>query len=151
MLKTKITELGVSTLQNIPCYHDRPLNQPLYALRMMVVHHSRMMENAHILNQKCDSHPEQFGFGQTRFETMEDGQKLLERSVRHSGPNNHPRPVVFLGHAVENDIEATKKQMQVDLNAHDVIAFTLDTQVMALEIGIAKHRHMGLKDVLGQF
>ncbi|KAF2638631.1 hypothetical protein P280DRAFT_369115, partial [Massarina eburnea CBS 473.64] len=145
--KTKITELGISKLASF----SSSKGEPLYALRDMTVHHIRLMENAHLVNEMCASHPDKFGFGQTRFQTVDEGRELLEQSFLHKREDGKYRPVLFLGHAIDNDIEAMKQSMGVDVEKQDVIILVLDTQVMAREMKISDHHLMGLKDILDNF
>lgn len=150
---TAVTELGLATVPS-PLSRFSTSKRPLQDdLCDMEVFHARIMENAHMVNWKlCKGYPEDFQFGQTTFVTMNEGRQMLLESFRWGHVGEPLRPIIFIGHAVDNDTEAMKERMRVDLAALGVIAVTLDTQVMAQELSIADvDRKISLKDILAEF
>lgn len=144
-----ITELGVGVVASP---RDSP-NDPFRPLWKMAVHHARMIEHAHMVNgKKCEAHPENFDFGATRFVTLEEGRQLLLHNFITYGEELNLRPIVLIGHAVENDIEAMKEHLEVDLASLGVILVALDTQFMAQELNIGvTNKKISLKNLLGHF
>lgn len=144
----KVTELGISVLP----YQEGPFNKPIYAISQMNVHHMRLKENAHMVNgEKCPGHPENFQFGPTSFVDATQAQQALRDCFLHGAPNGQLRPVVLIGHAIDNDIEVLREHFGFDLASLGVIVMTLDTQIMAKELGMFGGRPMSLKNILGQY
>jgi hypothetical protein len=141
-----ITELGVSIFLHQPRMNEPVMAHPLADLHSMITHHVRIIENAHMTNgELCQGYPEHFQFGKTRFVTMAQARQALLEAFRCG-------PVIFIGHAVDNDIAFMKSHMGVDLAALGTIAVTLDTQVMARELGLSPPtRKISLKALLAQF
>jgi hypothetical protein len=132
-----ITELGFAILDS------RDLATSLYkqegvwgALKHMQVQHIRLQETAHQVNtQLCPGRPDKFAFGETRFVRREEVRDVLQNAFLYpiDEYGSGYRPVVFLGHAVTNDIEILKKHFGIDLNELGTIVSTLDTQILAQE------------------
>ena len=142
-----ITELGIALTEA-----QSMTIKPLQPLENMAVRHARIKENAHMVNGKlCDGYPEDFQFGKTGFVSMTEGQDLLRFNFQPYDKNGKLRPVIFLGHAVDNDIEALKQKMSIDISEMGNIVMTLDTQVMAQELNMGGGRKLGLKDILAQY
>ncbi|KAA8613586.1 hypothetical protein Ptr902_10072 [Pyrenophora tritici-repentis] len=73
---------------------------------------------------------------------------FLQQDDSQSSPP--PRPIILLGHAVDNDTAMLKAAFGVDIEAMGVVVATLDTQVLATECEIAEPgRKMGLGRLLG--
>ncbi|KAF2250390.1 hypothetical protein BU26DRAFT_387166, partial [Trematosphaeria pertusa] len=145
-----VTELGISIIDTLSLSR---VGSPWTALASMQVHHARIMKNAHMVNgKKCAGHPDRFEFGATKFVTMEEARRLLLDSFSHSRGDGSLRPVIFIGHAVDNDVDSMKEHLGVDLNELGVIATALDTQAMATELGLVpESRLLSLKDLLAEF
>ncbi|KAF2657712.1 hypothetical protein K491DRAFT_776939 [Lophiostoma macrostomum CBS 122681] len=151
-----ITELGFSILDS------RNITTSLYsqegiwgALQHMQVKHIRLRETAHMVNTKlCPGRPDKFAFGETRFVHMDEARNILQEAFIHPineyGSGN--RPVIFIGHAVDNDIEMMKQHFGIDLNDLGTIVATLDTQILAQEAHLCPNwKKMCLKDLLRVF
>ncbi|KAF1972645.1 hypothetical protein BU23DRAFT_397790, partial [Bimuria novae-zelandiae CBS 107.79] len=144
----RITELGISTL---------PLDQtfttdPLPKLNNMTVHHFRIKENAHLVNgRRCEGHLEDFQFGSTGFVTEQEARGVLNALLCQEGVG-YLRPMILIGHAVENDIQVFRDHLHIDLAEYPIL-MTLDTQVMAKELGIEvpPGRKIGLRDLLDSY
>jgi hypothetical protein len=142
-----ITELGVCVI-DLPASYI-PTGNPWDILKYMQTYHLRISETAHMINTEyCPGRPDKFLFGSSEFVFKESVAKKLKY---HFWPEGD-RPVIFLGHAVENDIEVIKEHFGIDLNAHGNIVATLDTQVMAQEAGIGRPGQLiKLRDLLKHF
>lgn len=145
-----ITELGIAIIDTRDL-SGASFNSAWEVLEKMNVYHARIAENAHMVNTKyCPGRPDMFQFGQTRFVTKYEARQVLIDAFCHDdreGTRN--RPVVFVGHAVDNDVEMMNKHFGIDLNSLGSIIATIDTQVLALEAGIApKGTLLGLRGLL---
>ncbi|KAJ4349502.1 uncharacterized protein N0V89_008118 [Didymosphaeria variabile] len=142
-----VTELGISVLR-LP---QTMLGKPIHALNDMEVHHLRLKENAHWVNgEKCEGHPEDFQFGTTCFVDGTQAKQALSDTFKRYDTRGNLRPIILFGHAVGNDIDTLREQFDFDLAALGVIVLTLDTQVMAREVGLSSG-NMSLKNILGQY
>jgi hypothetical protein len=134
-VETKITELGVSIVES-SFVHNTSYTWPV--LDTMVTQHVRIKDNAHLVNNDfCEGHPNKFEFGKTSFVTIQEARTMLKHSFERSDKNNKPRPVIFVGHAVDNDIEIIKERFGFEIEALGVVVATIYTQVLSREIGIA--------------
>lgn len=146
----RITELGISAL-HLDLLPSNPNIWPIDKLVNMGLQHMRIIENAHLVNgEKCPGHPEKFGFGMTGFVDRGRARLALECAFQQLNELGQLCPIVFIGHAVDNDVQFMKEQLGVDLNSLGVLVMTLDTQVMAMELGMSKNA-MSLKNILAQY
>jgi hypothetical protein len=114
----------------------------------------RIKPHAHLTNKDlCAGYPENFQFGSTTFASISSVRRML-RSIflRHDHNGGSPRPVIFLGHAVENDYQVLKQRFGLDLLNLGTIVATLDTQLLAIDHGLVPHRRkIALKHLLAGF
>ena len=160
---SEITELGFGSVSVYSARSAISKNITDY-LASMSVHHIRIMENAHMVNgRRCAGNPEEFQFGRTGFATRLQGQGLLHSSlmkydddyVYETHPMQtipEPRPIIIIGHAVSNDLEEFNKYLGIDLTKYRIL-MTLDTQVMAREVGITGPNgpNISLKNLLEHY
>ncbi|KAJ4299008.1 hypothetical protein N0V90_004252 [Kalmusia sp. IMI 367209] len=148
------TEIGITSVL-VSSLRQAISGSPIHPLSSMEIHHMRIKENAHLVNgRRVAGHPEDFRFGATGFVTMEEAQQALFQLFQQYDEKKALRPVVIMGHDVDNDIEGLKERVGVDLSALGVISMTLDTQRMAKELGLANHKPHGklsLKDTLALY
>lgn len=143
-----ITEIGIATL--LPGKTRAEL--PVGLLKELEVHHLRVKENAHLVNGKMVAgHPEKFEFGKTAFVNTIEAKMALQDIFAQSDEEKHIRPVILLGHAVDNDIDILREKFDFDLAAFGTVMMVLDTQVMATELGLMGGKKMSLKHVLEQY
>jgi hypothetical protein len=145
-----VTELGVSILD--PRFID-DCNSSWQVLRDMVTQHVRIKQNAHLVNADlCQGAPDKFEFGKTSFVDMEQAKEMLRCSFLRFDKHGKPRPIIFVGHAVQNDVKMIKERFGFDIDALGVVVATLDTQVLAIETGLAPApRTLKLCDILSKF
>ncbi|KAF2023235.1 hypothetical protein EK21DRAFT_12746, partial [Setomelanomma holmii] len=130
-----ITEIGISVLD--PRYVTRK-GSAWDVLRSMTTHHVRVCEHAHMINSDfCQGSPEDFQFGKTSFVAVDEAKNVLrETFIQLDGRG--PRPIIFVGHAVENDVAMTKDRFGFDIAKLETVAATVDTQVLAAEYGVVQ-------------
>ena len=145
-----ITELGVSVLD--PRFIT-DWSSPWEVLRMMVNHHVRIKPNAHIVNSElCHGYPEDFQFGKSTFVSVEEAQSMLRHLFTRFDVVGQRRPVIFLGHAVDNDAKMMKERFGFDIESLGVVVATVDTQALAVEVSFtARGRKIRLRDVVEEF
>jgi hypothetical protein len=152
--KSCITELGISVLipetVNQIC---KNWDSPWDVIRRMLNFHVRIKPNAHLINSDlCAGHPEKFQFGKTTFVDMAQARKLLQYAFSRVDALGRPRPIVFVGHAVDNDIQVIKDRFGFDIDALGVVVATIDTQVLATENGLAENPwRIGLGALMGKY
>ncbi|KAF2825491.1 hypothetical protein CC86DRAFT_407700 [Ophiobolus disseminans] len=145
-----ITELGVSIID--PRFVT-DWTSPWKVLETMVTQHVRIKSNAHMVNRDlCKGHPDKFEFGKTSFVNVEQAKEMLRCSFLRFDTHGCPRPVIFVGHAVDNDASIIKKEFGLNLEALDILVATIDTQVLAAEIGLVQGtRTPKLSDLLAKY
>jgi hypothetical protein len=153
--KKFITELGISILdpRRLSNKDTNTSVSAWIALREMVNYHVRIRPNAHLSNgDKCPGHPDNFQFGKTSFVSAAEAKQLLTKAFTHLDPAGNKRPVIFCGHAVDNDAQLMKEKFDFDINALDVIIATIDSQVIAIEAGLFEAvRPPSLKTLLAKY
>lgn len=149
----KITELGIGSLSVYTVRAARTKNF-IDCLDSMKVHHMRILENAHMVNgRRCAGHPEDFQFGRTGFVPQSQAKSVLHKHLmKYNYAYMQPlylQPIVIVGHAIGNDVDEFKKYLGIDFEQYPVL-ITLDTQVMARELGIkgSKCPNISLQDLL---
>lgn len=145
-----VTELGVTILDPRKI-KDR--SQPWEILKATTNHHVRVKANAHLINgEMCAGHPEDFQFGKTSFVDMNEAKETLASSFIHIDGLGRPRPVIFLGHAVDNDTKTIEDRFGLDIDKLGVVVATVDTQSIAQETRLAATgRPIGLGSLLAKF
>jgi hypothetical protein len=150
-----MTELGISILTPSTVNSDpRKWESPWGVMRHLVNYHVRIKPNAHLVNgDLCPGHPDSFQFGRTSFVDKAQAHDLLKYAFQRKDESGRPCPIVFIGHAVDNDIQVLKQQFGFDVEALGVGVATLDTQVMVMELAIADTpgRKMRLSALLGMY
>ncbi|KAG9193761.1 hypothetical protein G6011_03796 [Alternaria panax] len=147
-----ITELGVSILD------PRSISQPTSSSAWDIVssmenHHVRIKPHAHLTNKDlCKGYPEAFQFGSTTFVGIDEAGTMLQDVFTRRDEFGNLRPVIFVGHAVDNDYEIIKSRFGLDLEELGTIVATIDTQVLAVEHGLIKpSRKMRLSNLLAEY
>ncbi|KAF2713718.1 hypothetical protein K504DRAFT_462216 [Pleomassaria siparia CBS 279.74] len=131
-----ITEIGISILDARDLDSKKSIWENIENLQAV---HARIKSNAHMLNtKKCPGRPDKFHFGETRFVSMEEAPEALKEAFSHRSERGSLRPVIFVGHAVDNDIEQIKDNFGIDLKELGNIVTTIDSQVLAVEAKIEK-------------
>jgi hypothetical protein len=106
-------------------------------LDAMVTQHVRIKTNAHMVNQDlCEGHPDNFQFGRTSFVNIEQAKQMLRCSFLHFDKRGRLRPVIFVGHALNNDVKLLRERFGFDVEAIGVVVATIDTQLLDLETRI---------------
>ncbi|KAK3214941.1 hypothetical protein GRF29_19g1751719 [Pseudopithomyces chartarum] len=143
----RITEIGIAMLNRCGS-----TSKPITKIQHMRVYHMRLKETAHLVNSlKCEGHPEDFSFGKTTFVTSSEAKQALNDSLVPRDLSGNLKPMVLIGHAVDNDIDVLREKFDFDLAALGNIVMILDTQVMASELGMNGQRKMRLGHILQQF
>lgn len=157
-----VNELGFSVIDTRDI---TPNSGPWDVLNTMKTYHLRIKEYAHMTNTHlCGGRPDKFQFGHTQFVDKNQVAPFVHDMfsyTKHDSPLaqcKNPvclikRPVIFLGHAVDNDIDVLKEHFDIDLGALSSIVTTIDSQVMAEEACIrsTKGRLISLKDLIARF
>ncbi|KAH7556519.1 hypothetical protein BM1_05953 [Bipolaris maydis] len=153
-----ITELGVCVLdpRTIPKPSSNNTTGPSPAwdiLAALETHHVRIKPHAHLVNKDfCSGYPENFQFGSTTFASISTAQKMLRSIFLRQDEHASPRPVIFIGHAVDNDYEVLKQRFGIDVLSLGTIITTLDTQTMAIEQSLSpNNRQISLKNLLAHY
>tara|TARA_R110002003_G_scaffold180_6_gene14381 strand:+ start:7453 stop:8385 length:933 start_codon:yes stop_codon:yes gene_type:complete len=120
-------------------------------LRNIYYYHIRVQESAHYVNRKwCPGNPENNRFGITRFATKQQAKDFLTSCIAwpvdETNPDGNKCLVIFLGHAVGNEIEMLQQELGVDPSVISNVVAIIDTQDIAREKGI---RGRGQKIGLG--
>jgi hypothetical protein len=147
-----ITELGVSIID--PRFISQPIpSSPWNILSSMENHHVRIKAHAHLTNRDlCKGHPEAFQFGNTTFISVDEATAMLRHVFTPQDEYGNLRPVIFMGHAVDNDYEIIKSRFGLDLEQLGTIVATIDTQVLAAEHELVKpSRKMRLSNLLAKY
>jgi hypothetical protein len=152
-----LTEFGLNTFArkdmaarlNSPSIgpHGETLMKEIY------FYHMRLLDKAHYVNRTfCPGDPEKNIFGVTRFVTDQEAKDFLTSMIAWpitSGAGTCP--VVFLGHAVSNEIEMLR-DLQVNPAAISNVVSIIDTQQIAREQGIRGRSHqIGLSQLMTHF
>ncbi|USP79643.1 hypothetical protein yc1106_06917 [Curvularia clavata] len=147
-----ITELGVSILdpRDLP---SSGTQSPWSILSKLQTHHICIKRNTHLVNgDLCPGYPDQFKFGITTYASIQSAKEMLQSVFLRHDPHGYARPILFLGHAVDNDYNMIKSRFGLDLEALGTIVATLDTQVLACEQGLAEpSRMMRLQHLLEHY
>lgn len=144
-----ITELGVAIID--PRYpNDR--TSPWKLLQSMITRHVRIAANAHLINSDlCSGCPDKFQAGTTTYSSITRAKDLLRSTFVRPDARGYFRPVIFIGHAVDNDARMLKERFDFDIQALGVVIATIDTQVMAAEQGVVpSSRKARLRDLLSK-
>jgi hypothetical protein len=147
-----ITELGISVLDPRRIPMPTP-SSPWDILSSMENHHVRIKPHAHLTNKDlCKGCPESFEFGSTTFVGVSEAKDMLRDIFTRRDEYGNLRPVIFMGHAVDNDYEIIKARFGLDLEEVGTIVATLDTQVLAVEHGLINpSRKMRLSNLLAAY
>lgn len=109
-------------------------------LKNIYYYHMRILGTAHFINHRfCPGNPENNHFGSTRFATKLEATEFLTRCIAWpldpDQPNGAKCPVVFLGHAVKNELEMLQQDLDIDPSAMSNVVAVIDTQNIANEQG----------------
>jgi hypothetical protein len=150
-----ITELGISIIA--PEIVEKALagkrRAPWDVISSMINYHVCIKDNVHMVNSElCPGYPDKFQFGTTTFVSVQEAQMLLRQAFLKYDASGQPRPIIFVGHAVENDIDIIKERFDFDIHALDVVVATIDTQVLAAESGHVNGKwKISLRDLLCRY
>lgn len=147
-----ITELGASVLD--PRFISQPISSSAWdILSSMENHHVRIKPHAHLINKDlCKGYPEAFQFGWTTFVHVDEARAMLHDIFTRRDEFGNLRPVIFVGHAIDNDYEIIKSRFGLDLQQLGTIVATIDTQVLAVEHGLIEpSRKMRLSNLLAKY
>lgn len=143
---TKLTELGIATWDSRVM---RGVSLGPYGENLMKniwFYHHRNIPNTHLLNLRyAKGDPSSNRFGRTAFLTPKElNTALFDCFV---GVN---RPVVFMGHALDNDFAKINHTLGFNVYSTEKIVFTIDTQELARETGAWTHPYneIGLKNLV---
>jgi hypothetical protein len=154
-----LTEYGLNTftrkemfptLQN-PDSHNKNILQNIY------FYHIRLLENAYYINRRwCPGNPEQNRFGVTRFATTKEAKDFLASClswpIDARKPDGEKCPVIFLGHAVNNDLDMLQKDIGINVTALSNVVAVIDTQTIANEKHIyGKGDKIGLGPLISRY
>lgn len=144
--QTILTEIGItaanSTELRAGCNNRGASRENL--LKQLYFYHYRMIPHAHLRNNRyCYGDPTANRFGQTRFVNVDEARDALEQIFNWPLDPSQPElglcPVIFIGHAVSNDVLILRRTLAVETRAFDAIVMTIDTQILAQEVGLAPH------------
>ncbi|KAF5853944.1 hypothetical protein GGP41_006692 [Bipolaris sorokiniana] len=122
-------------------------------LAALETHHVRIKPHAHLVNKDfCSGYPENFQFGSTTFASIPTAQEMLRSIFLRHDEHAFPRPIIFIGHAVDNDYEVLKQRFGIDVLSLGIIVSTLDTQTIAIEQSLSPmNRQISLKNLLAHY
>jgi hypothetical protein len=151
---THITELGISiSIPDIVNSDSSNWESPWKVMRHLLNFHVRIKPNAHLVNSElCPGYPHAFQFGRTSFVDVVQARELLKYAFYHMNEKRKLCPIVLVGHAVDNDVQILKDAFDFDVEDLGVVVATLDTQVMARELGLAEPgRKIRLSGLLAKY
>ncbi|KAF2029884.1 hypothetical protein EK21DRAFT_112559 [Setomelanomma holmii] len=98
-------------------------------------------QNAHYINRTfCRGYPEKNRFGITRFATKQQAKDFLTSCLSWpidvTKPDGDKCPIIFLGHAVENEMAMLQQELGVDPTVVSNVVAIIDTQHIAKEKGV---------------
>jgi hypothetical protein len=100
-------------------------------LQAMDNYYVRIKEHAYLINgELCPGHLDECQSGKTSFVNKHDARDMLQKCVLHYDAWRRLRPVVFVGHAVDNDFKIIKERLGLVIEALDVVVATMDTQTI---------------------
>jgi hypothetical protein len=116
-----------------------------------------LLDNAQYINRRwCPGNPEQNRFGVTRFATTKEARDFLTSClswpIDASKPEGEKCPVVFLGHAVNNDLNILQQELGIDSTVLSNVVAVIDTQTIANEKRIfGKGDKIGLEPLISRY
>lgn len=139
----RLTEIGLTALDATEAH---PITTPgphgENYLKLIYFYHYRLKPTAHLVNRK-NAHsgdPEKNRFGVTKFVTFQEASNLLRNAfnweVDPGNPHKGYCPIVFVGHAVRNDIDTLTQALGMSPTDFNTVVKTIDTQQLAREVGI---------------
>ncbi|KXT03901.1 hypothetical protein AC578_9319 [Pseudocercospora eumusae] len=144
----KVTEVGVSMFdtRDAPEAIAETSKEELFS--KIVSSHYRIEEYGHLRNNRFSKgNPGSFAFGTSTWTGLADIkqtlQNVFEDAAKLSPPLTGLRKIVFVGHAIKNDLEYLRK-LNFDINDIPSVVLKLDTQTIA----VSKKRQMGLAKLL---
>ncbi|KAF2810842.1 uncharacterized protein BDZ99DRAFT_386492 [Mytilinidion resinicola] len=154
----EMIEIGLAVLDSRDIRGIEPGWNAENWMRKVYFYHFRIKEHGHLPN--TFAHSEGFDWGTMVWLSKAEAKKALiqcfswpvednESTDLSDGKELKLRPVLFLGHAVENNTAELKKALDLDLEAIGTIVKSVGTQVIAKLKGIRPRgrRVIGLKDL----
>ncbi|KAF2810834.1 uncharacterized protein BDZ99DRAFT_561320 [Mytilinidion resinicola] len=151
----RMTEVGVAVLDTRDIRGKAPGEQCKNWLEHVWFYHFRICETGHLVNKNhCKGNPNGFDFGKSLWVKMEHVKDILVElfsvpvaGVEHERVPGEPlRPVILLGHALQNDLKILKKNVGFDPTELGTMAATIDTQHIVREHGIRNSKTGSLRD-----
>ncbi|KAG9193543.1 hypothetical protein G6011_03578 [Alternaria panax] len=110
-------------------------------LRNIYYYHIRLCEHAHYINRRfCRGNPEKNRFGSTRFATKIQAKDFLTSClswpIEQNKKDGAKCPVIFLGHAVKNELQTLQHELGINPTVTDNVVAIIDTQKIAKEQGV---------------
>ncbi|KAF2742746.1 hypothetical protein M011DRAFT_529603 [Sporormia fimetaria CBS 119925] len=144
-----LTEIGIATFkcsQMAAVGNQGHLAENL--LKQAKYYHYRLKEVAHLVNTKyCPGKPWLNRFGITHFVNLGEAKQALRDVFQVPINPNNPRgpvcPVIFLGHAIKNDIRMLSKFLGEEdgtSSIFDSMVAVIDTQIIARELGLERQQ-----------
>ncbi|KAF1998494.1 hypothetical protein P154DRAFT_416198, partial [Amniculicola lignicola CBS 123094] len=104
-------------------------------------YHCRLTKNAHMQNLRyCRGDPERNRFGCTRFVSEQELSQVLNSAFSWPIDVHKPKlgfcPVIFLGHAIHNDLRMLHESVDLSNEAMENVVATIDTQHLARAAGL---------------
>lgn len=134
----ELTELGIVQLKYSQADSTRnPGEHGLLLLKQMAFLQFCVVENAHLVSGPKENH-----YGHPRWTTFGELGMILHGIINKRITTNKElegcvEPVVLLGHDLKHDIRHLQKSaLQYDISSQRSIVATVDTQVLAKEVGL---------------
>ena len=135
----RITEIGIAILNQCGS-----TSKPITKIQEMRVRHMRLRETAHLVNSfKCEGHPENFSFGKTTFVTSSEAKQALNDYLAPRDQSGSLKPIILIGHAVDNDIDVLREKFDFDLAASGNIV--MRSESLSLQHGCHSSRRTRLR------
>ncbi|KAF2870039.1 hypothetical protein BDV95DRAFT_595609 [Massariosphaeria phaeospora] len=156
---TRVTEVGLVSFSGNDTRPliSRPTAHAENILQQCYFYHFRILANAHCVNRTfCKGEPENNHFGHTRFVTESQLKDVLDDAfgwpIDPAKPELGFCPVVFLGHAISNDLSMLNRAVGFNSSSLGTVVATIDTQDIANENGIrGAGDNIGLTSLAARF
>jgi hypothetical protein len=145
---SKLTEIGLAVITANDI--SRVKTRGPYAknvLKEAYVYHYRLIANAHYTNQTwVKGDPATFLFGKTRFVKTREARAALTEAFNWPIDPKRPQlghcPVIFLGHALHNDLTMLSTSLGFNSSVFGTVVATMDTQLLARAVRLPSVGHL---------